>query len=217
MLEKNRIQCAMVNARQWGVGSSGGTEAIIHLHQGIENLYFAGKLPKPLAVVQVDQNNMFGNLEWRSIRQAMLEEVPNLAASTTWKHQQSSEVEQPGVDNYKKDRGAEQGDAAAPLEAGAVQSGIARKARARIHGEQRQGSLPWCVSTTALMRPPQNKVLMQHKPRLRIGKHAAPRLERYRVQMGLYHAILAIACRKQEELWTYGILTTELLFVIPSW
>ena len=146
-LDKRRIQCSMVNARQWGVGTPGGTEAIVHVHQCIEELYFEGSLPTPLAVVQVDQNNMFGNLEWRGIRDAMMDEVPHVAASTAWKHLSPSQVEQPDVADAVKDRGAEQGDAAAPLEAGATQAGIARRTRASVHTSQKQGLLPWCSSS----------------------------------------------------------------------
>ena len=91
-VDKRRIQCSMTNARQWGVGVSGGTEAIIHTHYAIEELYFKGKLARPLAVIQVDQNNMFGSLEWSSIRDAMLDEVPNFAASTSWKHSSRSYI-----------------------------------------------------------------------------------------------------------------------------
>ena len=37
-VDKLRIQCSMANARQWGVGVSGGAEAIIHTHYAIENI-----------------------------------------------------------------------------------------------------------------------------------------------------------------------------------
>eukprot|EP00973_Karenia_brevis_P001265 172883-Karenia_brevis.AAC.1 len=86
---------------------------------------------------------MFGNLDWDAIRCSMLNEVPSLAASTAWKHKAGSEIEQSGLANYTKDRGAEQGDAAGPLEAGATQATIARKSRAALHSEQRTGVLPW--------------------------------------------------------------------------
>ena len=86
----------MVNARQWGVKTPGGTEAIIHTHYTIEEMYSQGSLSRPLLVIQVDQKNMFGNLGWRAIREAMLDEVPNMVASTAWKHKAPSEVEQPG-------------------------------------------------------------------------------------------------------------------------
>eukprot|EP00973_Karenia_brevis_P058978 8212126-Karenia_brevis.AAC.1 len=137
------IQCAMTAARQWGVGTPGGAEAIIFAHHTIEEMYEAGLLDRPLAVIQVDQKNMFGNLEWDEIRKSMLAEVPALAASTAWKHRLSSEIEQPGMANSTKDRGAEQGDAAAPLEAGVTQGTIARKSRAEVHMLQKAGTLPW--------------------------------------------------------------------------
>eukprot|EP00973_Karenia_brevis_P094219 12421357-Karenia_brevis.AAC.1 len=73
-IQKIPIQCAMTAARQWGVGTPGGAEAIIYAHHGIEELFFEGKLPSALAVIQVDQNNMFGNLDWESIRASMLAE-----------------------------------------------------------------------------------------------------------------------------------------------
>eukprot|EP00973_Karenia_brevis_P085912 11916071-Karenia_brevis.AAC.1 len=87
---------------------------------------------------------MFGNLEWQSVRQAVLEEAPPLAASTAWKHKEASYVEQPGCPPQVKNRGAEQGDTAGPMEAWAVQTCIARDTRTALHTAQRSGRLPWC-------------------------------------------------------------------------
>ena len=95
-------------------------------------------LPRPLLVTQVDQNNMFGSVDWRAIRSAMMQRVPNLVASTAWKHLLASEVERPGGPNPWKHRQAEQGDAAAPFEASATQACIARY---EIHDLQRRGEL----------------------------------------------------------------------------
>ncbi len=155
LLDRRRLQCSMVSATQWGVGTPGGGDAIIHTHYSLEELFFAGALPRSLAVIQVDQRTMFGNLEWKKVREAIKDEVPNLAASTAWKHTRPSEVEQPGIASAEKDHGAGQGDVAGPLEAGSTQAAIARCARMDVHIEQWSGSLRGVRGTMQKQLTPQ--------------------------------------------------------------
>ena len=201
-VDKLRIQCSMTNARQWGVGVSGGTEAIIHTHYAIEELFFKGKLPRPIAAIQVDQNSMFGSLEWSGIRDAILDEVPNFAASTSWKHSSSSYIEQPHLPDHAKNRGAEQGDASAPLEAGATQAGIARKARIKVHAQQRQGTLAWCSNDTAPQASQEHDSIIQQVAQWTSLLPSGVPLD---LQTARFHATQAIRYRNPEELSIYGI------------
>ena len=137
-----RTQRTMLSCRQWGVGAPGGSEAIAHCHLGLESLHRAGKLPTALLAVQVDAENFFGSLEWDAIRQAVGEELPELGPTTAWKHQAPSYAHQEGAPPQMKNRGAEQGDAAAAAETGATLSCLSRSARWDVHAEQASGALP---------------------------------------------------------------------------
>ena len=54
-------------------------------------------------------------------------------------------MEQNGVEDNPKDRGAEQGDVDGPLEASLVLGEIAARARHAVHADQCSGDLPWAV------------------------------------------------------------------------
>ena len=106
----------MVAMRQLGVGIPGGAEALALFEQLLYDLWREGRLPKPLARIRVDEKNCFGSLAWEAIRKTTLSTLPRHAAVACWKHRQQSFVEQDGVENLPKDRGAEQGDVDRPLE-----------------------------------------------------------------------------------------------------
>ena len=152
-LHVNRLslQKTMLSLRQWGVGAPGGAEAIAHSHLTLEALYNDGLLPRALLVLQVDYENFFGSLEWSYIRAAIQEELPQLAPATVWKHGQASYIQQEDARPYEKNRGAEQGDAAAAAETGASLGVMSRKARWDMHHKQANGELP--VSTLASHAP----------------------------------------------------------------
>ena len=94
---RGAVDAVVLGARHWGVGAEGGAEGIIHAHMALERLYFKGELPQALLVVQVDAENCFGRVEWISIREEMLKEVPELGPVIAWKHRQESHVEQAGA------------------------------------------------------------------------------------------------------------------------
>eukprot|EP00973_Karenia_brevis_P039041 5391006-Karenia_brevis.AAC.1 len=110
----------------------------------MHDLWNEGALMKPLAKIKIDEKNCFGMLSWPAIRKASQEQLPKHAAAVCWKHRDRSLVEQPGVDDVLKDRGAEQGDVDGPLEAGLAIGCAARASRLNIHRQQRQGLLQWC-------------------------------------------------------------------------
>ena len=120
----------------------GGAEGIVHLHKLVEDEYLAkGELERPLAVVQTDEANCFGTLEFRAIRRAIVELVPSLGPWELWRQSQDSVVEQPDVEPYKKNRGAEQGDVMGPVEAGVTLVDLATEIRRQVHLMQSRGEL----------------------------------------------------------------------------
>ena len=143
-VNREEVQQTMLSHRQWGVGAPGDSEAIAHCHLGLESLHRAGQLPRPMLVVQIDAENFFGSLEWDSIREALECEPPELAPATAWKHQSPRFAQQDGVAPQQKNRGAEQGDAAAAAETGATLGIIARSTWWDLHEEQASGRLPDC-------------------------------------------------------------------------
>ena len=142
-LERPQILRIMTSMRQYGCGTPGGTEAIIHLRKHLQSLWDKGLLPQPLAIVEIDQKNFFGSLNWRAIREETAETLPRRAAATTWKHLAASNIHQPLAQDHKMSHGTGQGDVDAGVEASLVQGRVARETRARVHLDQRNGRLPW--------------------------------------------------------------------------
>ena len=143
MLSATGIAKLMTAARQLGVGTPGGTEALALFHQFIFEDWASGGLPNPLARIKIDEKNCFGRLEWRAIRESSRRLLPRHYAPACWKQSRSSYVEQPGVGSMPKDRGAEQGDVDGPLECSLVLAQVAGAARLDLAAKQRSGSLPW--------------------------------------------------------------------------
>ena len=101
---KQEVTRTCVQGRQLGVGLEGGAEGIIHVHKLIEEEYMdKGELEKPMAVVQTDEANCFGTLEFKAIRRAIVELVLSLGPWELWRQSRESEVEQEGVEPYKKE------------------------------------------------------------------------------------------------------------------
>eukprot|EP00973_Karenia_brevis_P034247 4723334-Karenia_brevis.AAC.1 len=59
-LDKADVNAVMLSMRQYGCGVEGGAEFIQALMQIVDDLWRAGKLPRPLARIQTDQSNFFG-------------------------------------------------------------------------------------------------------------------------------------------------------------
>ena len=99
----------LAEMHQWGLAMPGGAEAMVHWRNTLEELATSGVIP-PLVALDLDCCNMFGSLEWPSIRDAVARHFPDIQAWTEWAHQQPAETLLPGGDTAATDRGAEQGD-----------------------------------------------------------------------------------------------------------
>eukprot|EP00973_Karenia_brevis_P050186 6963523-Karenia_brevis.AAC.1 len=95
--------------QQWGLAMPGGCEALVHWQNTLEELATSGVVA-PLVALDLDCCNMFGSLEWPSIRKEVEKHFPETLQWTTWAHQQPAETLLPGGDVAATDRGAEQGD-----------------------------------------------------------------------------------------------------------
>ena len=102
--------------RQIGVGTPGGAEALAIFHQLLYDEWVAGSLNEPLARIKVGGTNCFRMIEWRAVRDAASQFLPEHTAAAAWKHRNLSHVDQEGLAPMPADRGAEQGDVDGPLE-----------------------------------------------------------------------------------------------------
>jgi hypothetical protein len=144
-LNSNDTARVMTAMRQFGNGTSGGTEAMAIFQQLLYDSWREGELTRPLARLKIDETNCFGMLEWQSIRKAARDALPRHYAVASWKHLSTSQVEQPGITPAPKDRGAEQGDVDGPLECSLTLGKVASEARYEVHSAQRLGNLPWAT------------------------------------------------------------------------
>ena len=99
-------------------------------------------------MAQVDQKNCFGQVEHRSIDQAVTQDRPTMGPFTLWKHSQTSQVIQGTVGRSTQDRGAQQGAVAGSFEASATLAEQARDTKALIPQAQSDGTLPWATTPT---------------------------------------------------------------------
>ena len=99
----------LLEMHQWGLAMPGGTEACVHWRNTLEELAKAGAIPA-LVAMDLDCCNMFGSLEWPSIRAAVEKHFVEISPWTCWAHQQPAESLLPGGGTAAADRGAEQGD-----------------------------------------------------------------------------------------------------------
>ena len=87
---------------QWGVNLPGACDALGH--------WIADGTLQPVMVADLDLVNMFGNVEWPSIRKALQRYFPEACAWTDWQHQEDSVTQAPAGLSWGTNRGAEQGD-----------------------------------------------------------------------------------------------------------
>eukprot|EP00973_Karenia_brevis_P045845 6349660-Karenia_brevis.AAC.1 len=87
----------------------GGAEAIIHWRSTVEEIAISGMIP-PLVALDLDLCNMFGSIEWPSIRASIAAHFPAASAWTDWTHAQPSVTTLPSGEEAAFDRGAGQGD-----------------------------------------------------------------------------------------------------------
>ena len=128
-IDKTDVAAICASLRQFGCGISGGAEAVIHFRKLAMELWRAGKAHVPLCVIDIDQKNFFGSLEWESIRKAVTDDLPWRGSATARKHTRPVRVNRAGGDAFLSDRGTGQGDVDAPMEASLVQGLVAREAR----------------------------------------------------------------------------------------
>ena len=114
-----RLRTTFLNMRQWGIGLPGSAEALSHWRGNIEHLIQDGSL-EPMVAADLDLVNMFGNVEWPAIRDAVQLHFAEAGAWTFWQHQRPSTTTLPSGVEVATDRGAEQGDVF-----GSIQSALA--------------------------------------------------------------------------------------------
>ena len=56
--DKTATTKKLLQSRQWGIGVTGGAEAIAITHFLIEDMLLTNQLTRPLAIIQVDQNSL---------------------------------------------------------------------------------------------------------------------------------------------------------------
>ena len=71
----------------------GGAETLIHARRLLEDTLRSDPSTGVWAVIDVDFVNAFPSLEWRAIDVAMEEQVPELAAWTTWCHATAADID----------------------------------------------------------------------------------------------------------------------------
>jgi hypothetical protein len=146
---QTHVRAVVTSLRQWGVGISGGAESIAHIHNQLDKAWRAGKLKGPLMVIQVDEENFFGSVDWQASRAATASRLPDRSSSIAWKQSHESRVVSSEGAKAVKTRGAEQGDVDGPLEASLVLGGVACRARQSTHELQCGGVLPWPAGADA--------------------------------------------------------------------
>ena len=74
-MDRKDISAATASIRQFGCGINGGAEAIIHFRKLIMQMWKNGDLKEPLCIIDIDQQNFFGSLNWKGIRAAVRDEM----------------------------------------------------------------------------------------------------------------------------------------------
>jgi hypothetical protein len=111
LVHKNRakLRTTLIGMHQWGIGTPGSCEALVHWRSTLEELILAGKL-EPMVVPDLDMVNMFGTVEWPSIRDALSEHFSEASPWTAWQHEEPCVTKLPSGATRTTDLGAEQGD-----------------------------------------------------------------------------------------------------------
>ena len=63
-MDQPNILAVTTDMRQYG-NAPGGAESIIHFKQCIRALHAAGKLSDQVCMIDIDETNFFGSLEWK--------------------------------------------------------------------------------------------------------------------------------------------------------
>ena len=137
---RGAVLAATADMRQYVCVVPGGADAIIHFRKSLMGLWHRGKLSEPLCIIDIDQKNFFGSLEWESIRSEVCDAFPRRGAALARKHAEATAVHRGGAPHYAANRGTGQGDVDATMEASLVQGRVAKKARQDIYEQMRASS-----------------------------------------------------------------------------
>ena len=132
-IDKPELLAATADLRQYGAGVTGGTEAIIHFRKAVRALWRRGKTLTPLCIIDIDQENFFGSLDWSAIRKEVTSVFPKRGAALAWKHAEAAKIHMDCAREHLCNRGTGQGDVEAPMEASLVQGAVAREARRELY------------------------------------------------------------------------------------
>ena len=116
--------------RQFGVGVPGGVDILVAFRMTIESsLRRSGRA---FAILDLDLENFFPNVEWSAIRENCARLFPKLSKWLQWKHRATSSINLPSGGRHSADRGAEQGDPLGGIEAAAALVGALDGAKAEL-------------------------------------------------------------------------------------
>ena len=87
----------------------GGCEGLVHWRSTVEELARSGAIP-PVAIFDIDQANMFCNVEWQEISAAVRKYYREVVEWVDWSHKEPEKVLLPCGDEIGVNRGAGQGD-----------------------------------------------------------------------------------------------------------
>ena len=127
---RKKVQQLCKAARQFGVAMPGGAEGLVHFRIQLEK--FLRLSGSAFAVVDVDFKNAYPSLEWDSIREAVEEDLPEIAPWTRWCHASAGRVVLPCGTSIWIDRGAEQGNPLGPIYCALTLARMMSKVRATL-------------------------------------------------------------------------------------
>ena len=106
---RSEFSAVFGSMRQWGVGTPGGCEGLVHFRQLIEQAATDGAID-PVVCLDLDLENCFCTVEWHQMRLDVASRVPTLLPWLQWAHGAAAEVVLPSQAEVHIDRGAEQGE-----------------------------------------------------------------------------------------------------------
>ena len=107
--DRQTIETKMREMRQWGVGTPGGCEALVHFRNLVEHAATSGSI-EPLVCLDTELENCFCTLEWENMRADLEQHLPSILPWVAWQQQETAAVVLPCGEEVRVDRGAEQGE-----------------------------------------------------------------------------------------------------------
>jgi hypothetical protein len=136
-----RIRELMLKFQQFGVAMPGGSEALIHARETVEQQAALGLLG-PIVVIDSDLVNCFGMFEWPSTAEAVNTHLPELTPWLEWCTSEADNVRLPCGEWVTSDRGTGQGEPEGPLKAAVTIGHAAEHAKADL---EKPGAWWWFV------------------------------------------------------------------------